>query len=473
MLLNQVFKLPFHQPEVDFLIPNLDEDLQLYVDPFLFYKSGNPEFQAVHSTIRQFFDTAIEQIRLGRNEIAQRMLFFPEVEETMLGVSTGTHKGRGMGDSRGKIIYREIITNPDILKYGVSHLAEMQLLIEGVGFDMVSDMCTNIAKPFFVNYTQRQCKIHNIPMEQGLALGHVFDWDELDWDDQHVELPLNPITGFPILLVPKAIVRRFEDIDYKDFWNTTYRYILRDIEVEKSVRSIGRVPKITWKEINEKYNFCKKTVVEVLHLQPELMRQYIQEKDRTTHESVVPVDLDSLEGTDIARNTSEEFKNELSLIKPGNDDAKKYESLMVRILTALFSPPLSDPHSQVRTIDGREIIDITFYNSANHGFWNDIKTKHGSIIIVIELKNMRDLNNEEYFQISSRLNDKIGKFGILIARGKDKLDVQRAYRRFNHEQKVILTFTDDDITQMLDNHQKGLNPTLYINQMYRNFVEEA
>ncbi|UKS26046.1 hypothetical protein LOZ80_31580 [Paenibacillus sp. HWE-109] len=473
MLLNQVFGLPFHQPEVDFLIPNLNEDLQLYVDPFLFYKSGNPEYQAVHSTIRQFFSIAIEQIRLGRNDVAQRMLHFPEVEETMLGVSSGTHKGRGMGDSRGKIIYREIISNPNILEYGVSHLAEMQLLIEGVGFDMVSDMCTNIAKPFFVDYTQRQCKMHNIPMVQGLSLGHVFDWEEHDWDDQHVELPVNPNTGYPILLVPKAVVRRFEDIDYKDFWNTTYRYILRDIEVEKSVRAIGREPKITWKEINEKYNFCKKTVVEVLHEQPELMKQYLQEKDRTTHETVVPVDLDSVEGTDITRNTAKEFKDELALIRPGNKDAKKYESLLLRILTTLFSPPLADPHSQVTTVDGREIIDITFYNSANHGFWNDIKTKHGSIIIVIELKNMEDLNNEEYFQISNRLNDKVGKFGILIARKKDKLDVQRAYRRFNQDQKVILTFTDEDIIQMLDNFQQGLNPSLYINQMYRKFVEEA
>lgn len=473
MLLNQAFGLPFHQSEVDFLIPNLAEDLQLYVDPFLFYKSGNPEYQAVHSTIRQFFDTAIEQIRLAKNDVVQRMVIFPEVEETMLGVSSGTHKGRGMGDSRGQIIYREVISNPNILEYGVNHLAEMQLLIEGVGFDMVSDMCTNIAKPFFVNYTQRQCRIHNIPMVQGLSLRHVFDWEELDWDDQHVELPVNPNTGLPILLVPKAVVRRFEDIDYKDFWNTTYRYILREIEVEKSVRSIGRAPKVTWKEINEKYNFCKKTVVEVLHEQPELMKQYLEMKDRTTHETVVPIDLDSMEGTDIARNTADEFKNELASIRPGTNDAKKYESLMVRILTTLFSPPLADPHSQVRTVDGREIIDITFYNSASHGFWHDIKTKHGSIIIVIELKNMDDLNNEEYFQISARLNDKVGKFGILISRKKDNLDVQRAYRRFNQEQKVILTFTDVDIIQMLDNYQQGLNPSLYINQMYRKFVEEA
>lgn len=470
MLLNEAFNLSFHQSEVDFLIPNLEEDLNLYVDPFLFFKHPNPEYKAVHALIQKFFMVALEELKKGNKDTVRRMLSFPEVKETMLGLSSGNHQGRGMGDSRGDIIYREIVANKDIQQYGINHLAEMQLLIEGVGFDMVSDMCTNIAKPFFVNYTQRQCRIHNIPMETGLCLEHLFDWEELEWDDQLVDLPVNPFNGGPILLVPKSVLRRFEEINYKDFWETTYRYILREIEVQRSIQSIGRAPKITWKEINEKYNFCKKTVVEVLHEQPELLREYLQKKEKA---SVAPVALDTIIGTDSGSNQVQDFKDELQQIKPGNKDAKKYESLMVRILTLLFSPNLTDPHSQVRTVDGREIIDITFYNSASFGFWNDIKIKHGNNIIPIELKNMEDLSNEEYFQIAARLNDDLGMFGLLIARKKDGLDIQRAYRRFNREKKVIITLTDEDIYKILDNYEKGLNKSLYINQMYRKFLEEA
>jgi hypothetical protein len=470
VLFNAAFNLPFHQSEVDFLIPNLKEDLNLYVDPFLFFKNGNPEFKAVHTIIQRFFIIALEELKKEKHDVVKRMLSFPEVKETMLGLSSGNHKGRGMGDSRGEIIYREIVANKDIQQYGINHLAEMQLLIEGVGYDMVSDMCTNIAKPFFVNYTQRQCRIHNIPMESGLSLEHVFDWEELDWDGQLVDLPVNPFNGQPILLVPKSVLRRFEEINYKDFWDSTYRYILKEIEIKRSIQAIGRIPKITWKEINEKYNFCKKTVVDVLHEQPALLRDYLQKKET---ETVLPVSLNTIAGTDSASNQVGKFKEELQLINAGNKDAKKYESLMVRILTLLFSPNLTDPHSQVRTIDGREIIDITYYNSADFGFWNDIKIKHGNNIIPIELKNMDDLSNEEYFQIAARLNDDLGMFGLLIARKKDGLDIQRAYRRLNREKKVIITLTDEDICNMLDNYEKGLNNTLYINQMYRKFLEEA
>jgi hypothetical protein len=473
MLLNQALNLSFKQAEVDFVIPNLQEDLNIYIDPFLFYKSGIPAHKAAHATMHRFFAIAIESIKEGNKHITKRMLAFPEVKETMLGLSTGNHSGRGFGNSRGDIIYNEIIKNKDIQQFGIKHLAEMQLLIEGVGFDMISDMCSNIIKQFLVTYTQEQCKIHSIPLENGVCLEHVFDWDELDWDDQLIDLPINPINGHPILLVPKTVVRRFEEIDYKDFWNTTYRYILRNIEIERSLRAIGKEPKITWKEINEKYNFCKKTVVDVLHEQPELMREYLEEKEKERL-PLVNIDFGSIKGADTEVTNHQHLINELSQIIPGNKDAKKYEDIMVRILTLLFSPLLIDPHSQVRTIDGREIIDITYYNAANYGFWyDDIRVKHGSNIIVIELKNMKDLSNEEYFQIAARLNDDIGKFGILIARDMDGLDSQRAYRRFNREKKVIITLTDKDIIEMLTAYGQGLNATMYLMRKYRKFMEEA
>ena len=79
MLLNKAFGLPFKQSEVDFVIPNLAEDLQLYVDPFLFYKSQNPEFQGVHALLRRFFEMAIGQVKEGNEAVARRMMSFPEV----------------------------------------------------------------------------------------------------------------------------------------------------------------------------------------------------------------------------------------------------------------------------------------------------------------------------------------------------------------------------------------------------------
>jgi hypothetical protein len=99
--------------------------------------------------------------------------------------------------------------------------------------------------------------------------------------------------------------------------------------------------------------------------------------------------------------------------------------------------------------------------------------QHGSLIIVFELKNMTDLSNEEYFQISARLDDFKGRFGVLVARAKDGLDLERAYRRLRNERKVILTLSDDDFTGIIRDMESGLSPITYLNRMYRRFIEEV
>ena len=99
--------------------------------------------------------------------------------------------------------------------------------------------------------------------------------------------------------------------------------------------------------------------------------------------------------------------------------------------------------------------------------------QHSSLIVVFELKNMTDLSNEEYFQIAARLDDIKGKFGVLIAREKDGLDIERAYRRLRNERKVILTITDDDLVNIVKDVESGLAPTTYLNRMYRKFIEEV
>ena len=210
-----------------------------------------------------------------------------------------------------------------------------------------------------------------------------------------------------------------------------------------------------------------------VHDDYQLLKKYIRKKESASIENLKKINLSSIEGTDKDATPVEDLTSELKAVNPGKKDCGRYEKIMIKILTRLFSPRLNDPHRSVQTFDGREIIDITFYNASTHGFWFDIKNKHGNIIIIFELKNMTDLSNEEYFQISARLNKKNGLFGILISRDKDNLDIQRAYRRYNQEEKVIINLTDDDIVDMLTSIKDGLVPTMNLEKIYRKFIEEA
>ncbi|WP_020166609.1 MULTISPECIES: hypothetical protein [Methylotenera] len=473
MLWTTALNLPLKQSEVDFLIPELDHDLNLYVDPLLFHRSSIPEYQAVHACIHEFFSICIDQVKKGNIEVARKMLDFPEVHETMLGTSKSSHKGRGMGKVRGGIILNEIIANKDVQTKGITHIAEMQLLIEGVGYDLISDMCTNIAKHFFIEYTQKQCQQYEIEMEKNLCLEHVFNWEELEWDDIHIDLPTHPESKHPILLVPRTVVRRFPIFDYAGFWDTTYRYILRANMLESAVHAIGKEPKVLWKDVKEKYEFSKKHVVEVLHENPELRHQYVDQFERKFSSGISPVDLFKIQGNENFNTPINDLITELKTIESGNKDAKRYEKLVLRILTRLFSPLLNNPDPQSSSHDGREIIDITYYNGANEGFWNDAKILWRATTITFELKNMDDLSNEEFFQIAARLNDIRGMIGFLISRKKDHLDIQRAYRRLDKERKVILCLTDEDLINMLEMDANGKNATEYIQAIYREFIDKS
>ena len=49
--LNDFHGLPFVQKEVDLAIPFLDEDIPLYVDPFLLWKINSQQGNSLHTTI--------------------------------------------------------------------------------------------------------------------------------------------------------------------------------------------------------------------------------------------------------------------------------------------------------------------------------------------------------------------------------------------------------------------------------------
>lgn len=54
--LSDLVGLVIRQDEVDFVVPHLREDLPLYADPFLLWKSDVPEHRELHETLVGFVD---------------------------------------------------------------------------------------------------------------------------------------------------------------------------------------------------------------------------------------------------------------------------------------------------------------------------------------------------------------------------------------------------------------------------------
>jgi SAM-dependent methyltransferase len=160
----------------------------------------------------------------------------------------------------------------------------------------------------------------------------------------------------------------------------------------------------------------------------------------------------------------------LKNIPTGKRSALKYQRLVFLILGRLFRPYLRD--FKIEKTTDIERIDITARNKAQEGFWAILanKIKIPCNWVMFECKNIKsDPKNPEFAQISSRLNDTRGKFGVLIFRTTSDVKVlKKQCEHYMRDSEYILPLDDKDILIMLDLKIKGLDEDLdsFINDKF-------
>jgi len=119
--LNDYYNLPFTQEEVDFAIPFLDEDIPLYLDPFLLWKSPSQQDNALHTAITNSFNHLGHLTNTGKeNEAVEKLIKTSECYEVGLGDSR-----KRIGKPIGKKLALEIVALfkgiPQVNKSGFVH----------------------------------------------------------------------------------------------------------------------------------------------------------------------------------------------------------------------------------------------------------------------------------------------------------------------------------------------------------------
>jgi len=118
--LNDHHGLPFTQEEVDFAIPFLDEDIPLYLDPFLLWKSPSQMDNSLHTTITNSFNF-VGKLYLKDNKKAIEILKeLSECDEVGLGNSK-TKQGKKIGDKFANLILSSFKNIPQIQENGFTH----------------------------------------------------------------------------------------------------------------------------------------------------------------------------------------------------------------------------------------------------------------------------------------------------------------------------------------------------------------
>lgn len=415
------------QAELDFAIPFFDEDIPLYVDPFLLWRSPSQVDQGLHTSLLNAFNHLGLLVAKGHDDqAAATLIAASECDEVGLG-SSRTRQGKRIGEAKAYEIIALFKRIPQYAQSGFRHFEEIQFFVDGISKDRISDICCSFLKSFLIDFTIQQCQRLGIPLQVS-AIENVYDYRKNLFETQQgIGLPVNPANGKPLLFVPKRWLRFVPWLSYDDYFE---KHCPQD-EISHKPEELTRVEVLN-------YNRDHFGVV----------AEYIAAKERTFEDchndplfSQIPI-------------TSAKRKFALIQKLPtGKDDGadRQYETAIGQLLPSLLYPKLDFAQEQARTDSGVSIRDLIFYNTASTPFLDDIYKSYGSRQITMELKNVAAIERLHVDQLNRYLADELGRFGVFITRNPlKKAEMSRTVDLWSGQRKAIVTLTDADIAQMVE-----------------------
>ena len=414
------------QSELDFAIPFLDEDIPLYVDPFLLWKSPSLQDKALHIALLSAFNNLGNLIKTGKRDQALfQLIAASECDEVGLGTSLN-RSGRRMGPNLANHILSLFETVPYISDHGFRHIEEIQLLVPGVNKDRLSDIACSFLKSFLVDYTYQECIELDIPM-QDIVVENVLDHGSYTFRDVGATLPVHPKRRSPLLFVPKRWLRHIPWISFETYFKS---HCPQD-DIAHTGEELSRAKVLTYNRDNY-----------------DVVDSFVRERERTYADCVNDPLFMQIPIASARRRFAA-----LKKLPTGKSEKadKKYEDYIAELFSSLFYPHLDFAQVQVRTDSGVSIRDLIFYNSRTHDFLKELMDDYGARQVIMEMKNVVKVTRSHIDQLNRYLHDDLGKFGVLVTR----LEMKRAERKrlidlWSGQRKAIITITDIDVEQMVE-----------------------
>lgn len=336
-------------------------------------------------------------------------------------------------------------------------LEDTAILVEGVREDRISDVTTNLIRRQLVEYTQSTAAYYAIPLQENVAVRPFWDAVTSSWKQAVFDLPVTD--AGPLILVPKAIVRRslfFDPGKYYRHYVLNF-FVERELEDPKSplvylLKSGQR--RVRKKDVEAKVRkrntgtagpgIEKRVNVDGSQVNSDLLAKFKSDELHTppvapTHEAIAeatnstPPDLNAL------------LHSVLS-VPLGTSGAHEYERAVEKLLSALLYPSLVFPIREEKIHGGRKRIDITFTNMGSHdNFFSWLGRHYPAATIAVECKNYTaQLGNPEYDQLAGRFSPSRGKYGLLVSRSiDDKVKTNAQCRDIAIDDRGFVTALDD------------------------------
>lgn len=455
---SKAFGINKSQLELDFVDIPLTSDVELYVDPFAI--SIAPDVWSAHcnSVLISYFERLVSLIRAHRLDEAFELLrFLREPNETRLGLSTKSPQGAGIGEFQARQLLEALKGSTAVATGFLSSLSECELMVEGIGSDKISDLTTNVLRAELIKYTQDQCALHGVSLQDGVAMPPTWNPLECRWEAGLQKVPV--YDGKPIMLVPRRIVRWKPAYNHGEYYQ---HFVLEYLQAETLnstsglVRTLKNGTRRVYKtDLKPVYPLSKEFLYKFSSEHPTALKEYREylEKDDERKLKVATTEDDERV---VAAALIEAFK----LIEPGVESATLYHNLIISVLELLFYPNLIYPRKEQPIHDGRKRIDIVMTNAANAGAFHYLKSSFRLMCphLVFECKNYTDdIANEELDQLTSRFGDKRTQVGLVCCRQFENraLFVKRCRDTWTDGRGLAIPLCDADLIRLLDHIRTG------------------
>ncbi len=423
--LNDYHGLAFTQEEVDFAIPFLDEDIPLYVDPFLLWKSPSQQDNSLHTALVSSFNHFGHLFRTGRcQQAVDTLVRISECPEVGLGVARDK-RGHRIGEKTAAQVLSLFEKIPRVQSGGFDHIEEVQLYVDQISRDRVSDFTCSLIKSFLIDFTVDQCQRWAVPT-QPVEIQDLFDYRDKTLKSEEVAVPVNPQNGAPVVLVPKRWLRYVPWINYEDYFAGSY---LKALELPGKIKA-DRVAVLNFNRQNY-----------------DLVQTYIQYKERTRDDCKNDPLFKPIPVTSAKR----KFAQVKKLPTGKTDKADRlYEDYVCQLTASLLYPHLDFASEQSRTDSGVLIRDLIFYNNRSFDFLDEVWADYDCRQIVMELKNVANVEPLHINQLNRYLTDQFGRFAVLITRNPLPRPVYRnTVDLWAGQRKCIIALTDADLSLMV------------------------
>jgi hypothetical protein len=449
----------------------LANDTKIYVDPMLVYQCEHKDFLETSKKIGEFFKEAFKRVVVAKNtrspqmrDKALEMLRFKEPSELYLGYTNYGSRGSGIGKDFARQIYDAMV---DFVELGFEDFGEyvspLEIFVEGVGADRISDMIVNLMKEDLIKYTQKICNEKRISMKKFPIINASFD-NNLGWVQKKVCLPENPLDKKPIILVPKDFLRTNSYLDREDFLeyilhmeNPTLRQqatrlFTQDLDKKKLIEIIKQNPQLTKKlfkdylenrkkEKAQSYDFNRDPAI--LNEIPRLISQIVTKIDKKTN--IIETNSETLKS--FVEKVIKTFKqhaesNDGYKILFNDDDSPRGEKIAQTLFHAIAKGFCCENGSIDITPEsptGKGPVDFKFSSGYNERILVELKLAgslklyHGLQVQTPEYLNASDLNLAYYLVIKQ-----LAREGAKIAEVKDRYEKQK----LDNGKKIILYLID-------------------------------